>query len=191
MRALTRLLRPPTRSMAPAINPVDPRTFPRPPAIQSTPRKLEIRWPNDASPEGLIASTTAAVMVLETFHPPTYYIPRADIRATLHKDAAPKSFCEWKGMAVYYDVSKPSSGSGSGSGAGSGDRVRGRVWGYDDPSERFKSIENCLSFYADDNWECYVDGEKVEAQPGSFYGGWMTSDILRDSVKGAPGTTHW
>lgn len=189
MRALARLLdfKPP-KMPTPTIDPKNPRTFPRPPALQPCDRKLEIRWPGDASPTGLIASTTSAYMVLETFHPPTYYIPRGDVVATLEKHESPASFCEWKGAAVYYDVLRPNENINSGSPE---DRVKSRVWGYDDPTESFKPIRDCLSFYVDQNWECFVDGEKVEPQPGSFYGGWMTSDIMRDGVKGAPGTTHW
>ena len=68
--------------------------------------------------------------------------------------------------------------------------VKDRIWSYESPTEGFKGIDGFLSFYAGP-WECFVDGEKVEAQPGDFYGGWMTQDIERSSVKGAPGTRGW
>ena len=69
--------------------------------------------------------------------------------------------------------------------------MENRAWTYGEPTPAFASIKDHVSFYADERWECYVDGEKVEPQPGDFYGGWMTSEIVRASVKGAPGTRGW
>lgn len=91
------------------------------------------------------------------------------------------SFCEWKGRATYYSLGNPGK---------PGEQVADRVWSYDSPTQGFKDIKGYLSFYAGP-WDCYVDGEKVEPQPGDFYGGWMTSDIERSSVKGGPGTWGW
>lgn len=68
--------------------------------------------------------------------------------------------------------------------------MQNRIWSYDNPTPRFKDIAGYLSFY-EGPWECYVDGERVEAQPGDFYGGWLTSEIMRDGVKGGPGTLGW
>lgn len=89
--------------------------------------------------------------------------------------------CEWKGKATYYEVANPTNPS---------EVVKNRIWSYDSPTEGFKAIKGYLSFYAGP-WDCYVDGERVEPQPGDFYGGWMTSDIERSSVKGGPGTWGW
>lgn len=89
--------------------------------------------------------------------------------------------CEWKGRATYYEVTNPKN---------SKDVVKNQVWSYDSPTPGFKDIKGYLSFYASP-WECFVDGEKVESQPGNFYGGWLTSDIERSSVKGGPGTLGW
>lgn len=81
-------------------------------------------------------------------------------------------------MATYYSLSM-------------GDEVVGnRVWSYENPTERFKGIRGYLSFYAGP-WDCFVEGERVEAQPGDFYGGWMTADVEASEVKGAPGTRGW
>jgi uncharacterized protein (DUF427 family) len=153
---------------------LNPRSFPRPPLCEPTPRHLRVVWNNT-----LIAETTSAYWVLETYHPPTYYLPPSSLKIPLQKTPH-SSYCEWKGQATYYAVTNPADG----------EVVRDRIWSYDRPTEGFEGIKGYLSFYAGP-WECFVDGERVEAQPGDFYGGWMTSDIERSSVKGAPGTRGW
>lgn len=165
------------KAMSTAAKPkLNPTTFPRPPLCEPTSRALQVTWHNRP-----IATTSSAHWVLETHHPPTYYLPRDSLQnLTLHPSPR-SSYCEWKGRATYYDVEDPEN---------PGEVVKGRVWSYDNPSESFKGIKGCLSFYAGP-WDCWVDGEKVEAQPGDFYGGWLTSDIERKGVKGAPGTLGW
>lgn len=155
---------------------LNPRNFPRPPLCERTSRHLQIKWQSNGE---LIADTKEAYWVLETFHPPTYYLPPSSLKVDLTKNSH-SSFCEWKGRASYYEIKSPD-----------GKTTKNRVWSYDNPSGRFKEIKDYLSFYAGEPWDCYVDGEKVEAQPGDFYGGWLTSDIDREYVKGAPGTRHW
>ena len=159
-------------SSAPKLN---PRNFPRPPLCEKTPRHLQVKWNGQ-----LIADTKDAYWVLETHHPPTYYLPPSSIKVPL-STTAKSSFCEWKGRAQYYSIEDPSQ---------AGRTVQNRLWSYETPTQGFKPIKGYLSFYAGP-WDCYVDGEKVEAQPGDFYGGWMTSDIERSSVKGGPGTWGW
>ncbi|KAH9844805.1 hypothetical protein Tdes44962_MAKER01352 [Teratosphaeria destructans] len=154
---------------------LNPRNFPRPPACEKTPRHLQVKWNGH-----LIADTNDAYWVLETHHPPTYYLPPASVKVPLQKTSN-SSFCEWKGRATYYAIEDP---------AKSGEVVKNRLWSYDSPTEGFRPIAGYLSFYAGP-WDCYVDGEKVEAQPGDFYGGWMTDDIERSTVKGGPGTWGW
>lgn len=156
---------------------LDPRSFPRPPRLERIAKHILIKWPG--ADGATIASTRNASWVLETYHPPTYYIPPTDVYIPLATTTR-QTFCEWKGVATYYTFKTPD-----------GQRVDSRAWSYGAPSTSFKDIKDYLSFYADDRWECYVDGEKVEPQPGDFYGGWMTSDIVRASVKGAPGTRGW
>lgn len=156
---------------------LNPRNFPRPPLCERTSRHLQIKW--NGTP---IAETKEAFWVLETYHPPTYYLPPSSLARNITlQPTNHASFCEWKGRATYYSIANP---------ANPGEVVKDRLWSYDSPSETFKGIAGYLSFYAGP-WECFVDGEKVEAQPGGFYGGWMTSDIERSSVKGAPGTRGW
>ena len=83
------------------------------------------------------------------------------------------TYCEWKGAATYYTIN---SGNNS---------VSNRIWSYDNPTTGFEKIKGYLSFYAGP-WDCHVDGEKVEPQPGDFYGGWVTSEI-EGIVKGRNG----
>ena len=155
---------------------LDPARFPRPPSLTLTTARIQIRFPSTGQ---VIASTTSAYRVLETHHPPTYYLPPSSIQIPLTK-LPRQTFCEWKGVATYYSLALPD-----------GTKVDSRAWAYEDPSPAFESIRGYISFYADPRWECTVDGEVVEPQPGDYYGGWMTKDILRASVKGAPGTRHW
>ncbi|GAB7363020.1 hypothetical protein MBLNU230_g3314t1 [Neophaeotheca triangularis] len=154
---------------------LNPRNFPRPPLCEPTKRHLQVKWDGNT-----IADTKEGYWVLETHHPPTYYLPPSSLSVPLSKTGN-NSYCEWKGRATYYSVENPSK---------KGEFVKNRLWSYDSPTEGFKPIDGYLSFYAGP-WDCYVDGEKVEAQPGDFYGGWMTSDIERSSVKGGPGTWGW
>lgn len=155
---------------------LNPRTFPRPPLCERTSRHLVVKW-NDT----VIADTKDAYWVLETHHPPTYYLPPAAVKVPLHSNKH-GSFCEWKGRATYYDIANPRNDN---------DVVRNRIWSYDAPTSGFKEIKGYLSFYVGP-WDCYVDGEKADDQSGSnFYGGWLTSDIDRSAVKGAPGTLGW
>ena len=111
--------------------------------------------------------------MLETHHPPTYYLPPASMQVLLQKNSR-SSYCEWKGQATYYDIENPTKPT---------EIVKNRIWSYDSPTQGFKSIKGYLCFYAGP-WDCFVNGEKVEPQPGDFYGGWMTSEIERSTVKG-------
>lgn len=143
-----------------ATNKLNPRNFPRPPLLEKIPRHLEVKWRDQT-----IAETTDAYWVLETYHPPTYYLPPSAFKIPLQKTAH-SSFCEWKGRATYYALTAP---------GGSSEDVSNRIWSYDKPTSSFEPIKGYLSLYAGP-WDCYVDGEKVEPQPGDFYGGWMTSE---------------
>ncbi|KAH6648682.1 hypothetical protein BKA67DRAFT_661638 [Truncatella angustata] len=134
------------------------QSFPRPPLLERTIRHLQIKWNNQ-----LIADTKEAFWVLETHHPPTYYLPPGSIKVPLAQTPR-SSYCEWKGRATYYSITDD------------GHTVSNRIWAYHNPTRGFESIKGFLSFYAGP-WDCFVDGEKVEPQPGDFYGGWVTGDI--------------
>jgi uncharacterized protein (DUF427 family) len=127
-----------------------------------------------------IADTTSSHRVLETSHPPVYYVPLADVRAgALEPSGGRQSYCEWKGMASYYDVV-----------GGDGKRIERGAWTYHAPAKGYEAIRDAVAFYPGPMDECTVDGERVAAQPGGFYGGWITSDVT-GPFKGDPGTSGW
>lgn len=147
--------------------------YPRPPALEPCARRVRVQLGGET-----IADSTTALRVLETSHPPTIYIPPADIRMEHLCPAGPTSFCEWKGRASYYDVVV-------------GDRVEAAAaWYYRAPSARYAALQDFVAFYPGRMDACLLDDEAVEAQPGDFYGGWLTSDI-EGRVKGGPGTLGW
>lgn len=147
--------------------------YPRPPRLEPCPKPLKIVFNGVA-----IAETTQGYRVLETSHPPVYYFPPADIQREYLKPAAGQSFCEWKGMAAYYSVQV-------------GDKIAEKIaWYYSDPNPTFLEIKDYVAFYAAPMDGCYVDGELVTPQPGGFYGGWITKDIV-GPFKGEPGSFGW
>ena len=148
------------------------QSFPRPPALELVPHRIIIRLGG-----GLVADTTRALRVLETHHAPTYYLPPEDITATLRPYHG-SSFCEWKGVARYFDVL-------------SGDKIAHRAaWAYDRPTSGFTALAGYLAIYAGMMDEAWVGNLRVIPQPGDFYGGWVTPN-LDGQIKGAPGTNHW
>ena len=123
----------------------------------------------------LIADSTRALRVLETSHPPAIYVPPEDIRMdALTPSAQRRTFCEWKGRAHYYDV------------AG----VPAAAWAYADPRPAFAALRGFVSFYPGRVDACFLDEERVQPQPGDFYGGWITADV-EGPFKGGPGTAGW
>ena len=160
--------------------------YPRPPRLERTASYLQIRH------EGIvIAETKDAWRVLETSHPPVFYLPPADIRMDLLRPSqARRSFCEFKGMATYWTLDLSSGLSPEGIADASRRVVENVAWSYPEPTPSFASIRDHLAFYASRVDECTVDGERVAAQAGDFYGGWITSKV-QGPFKGAPGTSGW
>ena len=147
--------------------------YPRPPSLEPTPKRLIVEAGGQ-----VVADTTRGLRVLETSHPPTYYIPKDDIEMALLRPSSRRSICEFKGEAQYYDVVTPGS-------------VRLAVaWSYPDPWPGFEALRDHLSFFASRVDVCSVGGEAVFAQEGDFYGGWITADLV-GPFKGAPGTLSW
>ena len=147
--------------------------YPRPPRVEPTSRHLRVIFGGV-----VIADTRRAHRVLETSHPPVYYIPPADIRMEYLTPGAGSSFCEFKGRAAYYTVA-------------AGDRrAENAAWYYPSPAPGFEAIAGAVAFYPALMDACYVDGELAEPQPGGFYGGWITADIV-GPFKGGPGTRGW
>jgi uncharacterized protein (DUF427 family) len=147
--------------------------YPRPPRLEDSTRHIELRFNGRT-----IAETRRAKRVLETSHPPVYYIPLDDIVPGVLTPTDRRSFCEWKGAASYYTLTV-------------GDRTEEDVaWTYRDPSPAFAPIKDYVAFYPGRLDQALVDGEPVQAQPGDFYGGWITADIV-GPFKGGAGTWGW
>lgn len=146
--------------------------YPRPPRLESTARRIRI-----VERGAVLVDTTDALRVLETSHPPVYYVPPSAVRMErLERSAARQSFCEFKGMAEYWHFA--------------GGNARDVAWSYPRPTAAFAALGGYLAFYASRVDECWVDDERVVPQEGDFYGGWITSD-LRGPFKGAAGTRGW
>jgi uncharacterized protein (DUF427 family) len=147
--------------------------YPRPPRIEETARLVRVLF-NGVT----IAQTRRAKRVLETSSPPVFYIPREDIQMDALTPTTHTTLCEWKGRARYYTVTI-------------GDRrAENAAWTYPDPTPAFAAIHHHLAFYAGKMDSCYVDEERVQAQPGDFYGGWVTREIV-GPFKGGPGSMGW
>ncbi len=148
-------------------------SYPRPPAVEGDDREVVITH-GDIE----IVRSTSTVRVLETSHPPTFYIPIADVAAGVLQPTSHQTFCEFKGVASYWDVH-----------AGSVVVPRA-AWGYQRPSAGYASLVDRVAFYPGRFDLVTVGGERVLAQEGDFYGGWITSEI-DGPFKGGPGTLGW
>lgn len=148
--------------------------YPRPPALEPCSRRARVELGGVT-----VADSGAALRMLETSHPPAIYLPPGDVAAgALTPSRARPTFCEWKGIAVYFDVH------------GGGRTVEAGAWAYPDPSARYTALRDHVSFYPGRMDRCLLDEEVVRAQDGDFYGGWITADIS-GPFKGAPGTRGW
>ncbi len=147
--------------------------YPSPPRLEPVPDRIRIIF------DGVtIADTGSAYRVLETSHPPVYYLPPQAFVAGSLVPTSGGSHCEWKGRAVYYDVASATR------------RVSRAGWGYPDPTPAFAAIRDFVAIYAGPMDACYVGADKVIPQPGLFYGGWITPTIV-GPFKGEPGTMGW
>ncbi len=156
--------------------------YPRPPRLEATSAQIRI-----VHAGVVIAETTKALRILETSHPPVFYIPPTDIAMKyLRASSRRGSFCEFKGVASYWTVDVRAAAEIAAEGAVSVDAA----WSYAQPTAPYAALKDHLAFYASRVDECTVDGERVTAQPGDFYGGWITSRV-RGPFKGAPGTMGW
>jgi uncharacterized protein (DUF427 family) len=124
----------------------------------------------------VVAKSDRAYRVLETASPPSFYIPPEDVNWELLSLASGSSVCEWKGVAKYWNLS-------------SNTKLGVVGWSYPDPKPAFEQIRGYISFYPA-VLACYVSGERVRAQPGQFYGGWVTNEIV-GPFKGDHGTEYW
>jgi len=126
----------------------------------------------------IVCETRRALRLLETSHPPTWYLPRAEFAAGSLRPARGSSFCEWKGHASYLDIV-------------AGEHVAAsKAWTYLSPTPSFAAIADHVALYAAAMDDCFVDDERVQPQPGGFYGGWITRDVV-GPFKGIPGSSGW
>jgi len=147
--------------------------YPRPPRVEASTRRIRVVLGGVT-----VADTTRAYRVLETSHPPVYYIPPQDVRVEHLRLSRRHTVCEFKGRASYY-------------GLVAGDRyVRDAAWFYPQPLSGYEAIRDYIAFYPGRVDAAYVDDERVTAQAGDFYGGWITADI-EGPFKGGPGTLGW
>ena len=147
--------------------------YPRPPRLEPTSAVVEVTLGGVT-----VVRTDRALRALETSHPPTYYLPMDAFAPHRLLPASGQSFCEWKGLAVYFDVV-----------AGSVVAERA-AWGYPHPTPAFDALRDHVAIYPSAMDACTVDGEVVAPQPGNFYGGWVTSRVV-GPFKGEPGTMGW
>ena len=147
--------------------------YPRPPRLERFAGLITVELGGE-----VIASTDHGWRVLETSHPPTYYLPRAAFADDVLRDATGESWCEWKGQARYFDLV-------------TGSKVaRKSAWSYPRPTPEFGPITDAVAVMAGQVDRCTVDGETVVPQPGGFYGGWITSGVV-GPFKGGPGSMGW
>jgi len=168
------------RTPASAVTPVAPGPgqesawdFPRPPRVEPTGERVIVRFGGVT-----VADSRAAVRVLETSHPPVYYLPREAFAAGVLVDTDGSSVCEFKGTASYVDV-----------GAG-GALARRGGWYYAEPSPGYEVLRGRVALYPGAMDACEIDGERVVPQQGGFYGGWITSRVV-GPFKGGPRTLGW
>jgi len=147
--------------------------YPRPPRAEASSRHIQVIY-NGVT----IAETRRAVRVLETSHPPVYYIPPADVRMDYFIATPHSTVCEYKGAAAYYTIRV-------------GERTEtNAAWFYPRPSAPYAALASYIAVYPSRMDACFVDGEQIQAQSGDFYGGWITKDII-GPFKGGAGTAGW
>jgi uncharacterized protein (DUF427 family) len=146
--------------------------YPRPPVIVPDERRIRV-----VAGGVVLADTRRSLRVLETASPPTFYLPPADIRTDLLVPIEKGTFCEWKGRARYFSVRLANR------------LIDAAAWSYPEPFAEFEPIRGFTAFYPN-AVDCWVDEERALPQPGRYYGGWVTSEIV-GPFKGEPGTVAW
>ncbi|GAB3887141.1 DUF427 domain-containing protein [Terrabacter terrigena] len=147
--------------------------YPRPPSVEPTDELVEVVLGGE-----VVASTRAALRLLETSHPPTYYLPRDAFAEDALQPAEGHTHCEWKGQASWFDLV-------------AGDRRAARAaWHYPDPAPAYAVLLGHVAVMPALVDECRVDGQRVRPQEGGFYGGWITDRVV-GPFKGGPGSWGW
>jgi uncharacterized protein (DUF427 family) len=147
--------------------------YPRPPRVESSDELVEIRLGGQ-----VVAHTARALRVLETSHPPAYYLPADAFAEGVLRPIEGTTYCEFKGEATYFDLVTP------------GHRAARAGWTYPSPTGGFEVLLGHVAVMPAAMDECTVDGEVVVPQEGGFYGGWITSRVV-GPFKGGFGTVGW
>ncbi|MGV8851551.1 MAG: DUF427 domain-containing protein [Rhodoglobus sp.] len=147
--------------------------YPRPPRAEPRQERVIVKLGGT-----VIVDTTDAVRVLETSHPPVYYVPISAFPSGVLMPVEGTTLCEFKGEAQYFDV------------VAEGVVAARAAWTYATPTRGFESLETRVALYPSQMDSCEIDGEQVTTQAGDFYGGWITSSIV-GPFKGGPGTAGW
>jgi uncharacterized protein (DUF427 family) len=147
--------------------------YPRPPRVEPSARRARVVFA-----ERDVADSAGALRVLETSQPPAIYIPGDDVALELLEPSARHTFCEWKGVASYYDIVVGER------------RAADAAWHYPEPTPPYAELAGHIAFYPARVDGCFLDDERVATNEGDFYGGWITRDIA-GPFKGAPGTEGW
>ncbi len=147
--------------------------YPRPPAVQRSSRRVRVIQSGIT-----VVDTTRAVRILETSHPPTWYMPFDDLIAGMLEPESGRTFCEFKGQAAYWSL------------VVGNQRADHVAWSYPNPAPGYEGLTDHFTVYPSRVDRCLVDDEQVQAQKGDFYGGWITSDVM-GPFKGEPGTHGW
>lgn len=147
--------------------------YPRPPRLEPCHHRIRVEC------DGItLVDSVNALRMLETSHPPVYYIPSTDIQLQFLRQSERVSWCEWKGQAGYVHLQTPER------------LIENVAWFYPNPSPSYANLRQHYAFYAPKVDACFVGDEQVQPQPGDFYGGWITSHIV-GPFKGGPGTRGW
>lgn len=149
--------------------------YPRPPRLEPTSKHVRVIFNGQ-----VIADTNQAIRILETSHPPVYYLPMSDVKMEYFSELSPgrDTFCEFKGKARYFDLDV------------NGKKAPAVAWTYPNPVKSYEALKGYLALYPSRMEACYVGDERVKAQEGDFYGGWITSEIV-GPFKGGAGTWGW
>jgi uncharacterized protein (DUF427 family) len=147
--------------------------YPRPPRVESAAHRVRVIFNGE-----VVADSRRAMRVLETSHPPVYYIPPEDVKTAYLHPSPRRTICEFKGAAHYWTLRV------------GGREARDAVWSYPRPSPGYEAIAHYYAFYPGRMDACYVGEERVKRQPGDFYGGWVTINIT-GPFKGGAGTEGW
>jgi len=147
--------------------------YPRPPRLELCRHRVRVVFGGRT-----VAESWKAYRVLETSHPPTYYIPPSDVRSEFLLPSSRRTWCEWKGAARYWTLRVKD------------DESADAAWSYPSPTPAFTALRDCLAFYPARVEACFVADEQVVPQEGDFYGGWITSKV-RGPFKGRPGSSGW